>query len=82
MVLFLTTCSLNKAEGGAARYDEEAAITSLLSPAVKERLLERREAVRQLVKNDELPTWGARSRRAVSPASREAVADCLRRHAA
>ena len=57
MVLFLTTCSLNKAEGGTVDYNEGAAITSLLSPALKERLLERREAVRQLVKNDERLAW-------------------------
>lgn len=57
MVFFLTTCSLNKAEGGAPGYDEGAAIASLLSPVLRERFLERREAVRQLVKNDARLTW-------------------------
>ena len=52
MVLFLATCSFNKAADGSPGYDEEAAITSTLSPNLKKRLLERREAVRQLVKND------------------------------
>lgn len=57
MVVFLTTCSLNKAEGGVPGYDDTATITSLLSPDLKERLLDRRETVRQLVKNDQHLAW-------------------------
>ena len=48
-VLFLTICSFTKARGGEPAYDEKSAITSVLSPESKVRLLERREAVRQLV---------------------------------
>ena len=57
MVVFLTTCSLNKAEGGVSGYDDTATITSHLPPDLKERLLDRREAVRQLVKNDQHLVW-------------------------
>ena len=48
-VLFLTICSFTKARDGERAYDEKSAITSVLSPESKVRLLERREAVRQLV---------------------------------
>lgn len=57
MVLFLATCSLNKAGGGERVYDEGATIASVLSPGLKDRLLERREAVRQLVKGDKSLLW-------------------------
>ena len=57
MVVFLTTCSLNKAEGGVRNYDDTATITSLLSPDLKARLLDRRESVRQLVKSDQHLVW-------------------------
>ena len=57
MVVFLTSCSLNKAEGGVPDYDDTATITSLLSPDLKERLLDRRETVRQLVKKDRHLAW-------------------------
>ena len=50
-VLFLTICSFTKARDGERAYDEKAAITSVLSSELKARLLERREAVRQLVTN-------------------------------
>ena len=50
-VLFLTICSFTKARDGERAYDEKAAITSVLSSELKVRLLERREAVRQLVTN-------------------------------
>ena len=46
MVLFLTICSFTKARGGEPAYDEKSAITSVLSPESKDRLLGRREAVR------------------------------------
>ena len=49
MVLFLTICSFTKARGGEPAYDEKSAITSVLSPESKDRLLGRREAVRQIV---------------------------------
>ena len=48
-VLFLTICSFTKARGGVHEYDEKSAITSVLSPESKVRLLGRREAVRQIV---------------------------------
>ena len=48
-VLFLTICSFTKARGGVHEYDEKSAITSVLSPESKDRLLGRREAVRQIV---------------------------------
>lgn len=57
MVLFLATCSLNKAGGGERVYDEGVTIASALSPDLKDRLLERREAVRQLVKGDNRLRW-------------------------
>ena len=57
MVLFLATCSLNKAGGGERVYDEGATIASALSPELRGRLLERREAVRQLVKGDKSLRW-------------------------
>ena len=57
MVLFLTICSFNKAGGGVPAYDEESAITSVLPPKLKTRLLERREAVRQLVKDGTDLDW-------------------------
>ena len=50
MVLFLTICSFTKADGGESAYDEGSAIASVLPPKLKARLLERREAVRRLVK--------------------------------
>ena len=49
MVLFLTICSFTKARGGVHEYDEKSAITSVFSPESKDRLLGRREAVRQIV---------------------------------
>ena len=51
MVLFLTNCSLTKAAGGSAEYDESQAITSALPETLGDRLLKRRAGVFQLVKN-------------------------------
>ena len=51
MVLFLTICSFTKVRGGKPAYDEQSAITSVLSPESKDRLLGRREAVRQIVRS-------------------------------
>ena len=51
MVLFLTNCSLTKETGGGEEYDESQAITSALPEALRDRLLERRKSVFQLVKN-------------------------------
>ena len=51
MVLFLTNCSLTKAIGGGTGYDENQAITSVLSNSLGDRLLERRRSIFQLVKN-------------------------------
>ncbi len=51
MVLFLTNCSLTKAAGGSAEYDESQAITSALPETLGDRLLKRRAGIFQLVKN-------------------------------
>ena len=51
MVLFLTNCSLTKETAGGEEYDERQAITSELPEALRDRLLERRKSVFQLVKN-------------------------------
>lgn len=51
MVLFLTNCSLHKKDGGGREYDESQAITSALPERLRDRLLERRAGVFQLVKN-------------------------------
>ena len=51
MVLFLTNCSLTKAPGGSAEYDEGQAITSVLPNSLGDRLLERRARIFQLVKS-------------------------------
>lgn len=52
MVLFLTNCSLTKKRvGGGEEYDEGQAITSALPAHLRDRLLERRASVFQLVKN-------------------------------
>ena len=51
MVLFLTNCSLTKASGGSAEYDEGQAITSVLPNSLGDRLHERRASIFQLVKN-------------------------------
>ena len=56
-VLFLTNCSLTKAGGGSAEYDESQAITSALPDPLGARLLERRASVFQLVKNDTNFDW-------------------------
>lgn len=48
-ILFLTTCSLTKRLGGEPRFPEEDAITGMVAGDLRERLLERREAVRRLV---------------------------------
>ena len=50
-VLFLTNCSLTKAPGGGAEYDDKQAITSVLSERLGDQLLKRRASVFQLVKN-------------------------------
>ena len=51
MVLFLTNCSLTKAVGGGAEYDESQAITSALPVPLGARLLERRASIFRLVKS-------------------------------
>ena len=51
MVLFLMNCSLTKVIGGGTGYDENQAITSVLSNSLGDRLLERRTSIFQLVKN-------------------------------
>lgn len=51
MVLFLTNCSLTKADGGGEEYDESQAIASALPAHLADRLLKRRADVFQLVKS-------------------------------
>lgn len=51
MVLFLTNCSLTKAVGGGAEYDESQAIASALPDPLSARFRERREGVFERVKN-------------------------------
>ena len=51
MVLFLTNCSLTKAVGGGAEYDESQAIASALPDPLSARFRERREDVFERVKN-------------------------------
>lgn len=55
-VLFVTACSLTKATGGAATFDEGATI-SAAAPRHAERLGARRDEVRELVKNGETADW-------------------------
>ena len=57
MVLFLTICSLNKAHGGGAEYDEHESITTALSSDTKNKFLKRREQLRQLVKRAKELDW-------------------------
>ena len=55
-VLFVTACSLTKATGGTATFDEGATI-SATAPRHAERLSARRDEVRALVKNGETADW-------------------------
>ena len=55
-VLFLTICSLTKESGGKPEYDDDQGIAADL-PGFRDRLLERREQVRQLVKNTTTLGW-------------------------
>lgn len=57
MVLFLTNCSLTKALDGVTQYDPGPAITSDLPEPLRDRLLNRRSNVFQLVKNDPDLQW-------------------------
>ena len=57
MVLFLTNCSLTKAVGGTAEYDDSQAITSTLPDPLAARFLERRASIFQLVKNSKDFDW-------------------------
>ena len=55
-VLFVTACSLTKATGGAAPFDEGATI-STAATLHAEQLTARRDEVRDLVKNGETADW-------------------------
>ena len=48
-VLFVSICSLNKAEGGGRSYARSETVASLLSAPIAKRLRQRRERARQLV---------------------------------
>lgn len=54
-ILFVSICSLNKAEGGRFDYAQDEAISSQLPPAIAVRLRERRERVRKLVVGPDAP---------------------------
>ena len=55
-VLFVTACSLTKATGGTATFDEGATIPAA-TPRHAEQLTARRDEVRELVKNGETADW-------------------------
>lgn len=55
-VLFLVACSLTKASGGTASYDREATIAADV-PRHAERLVARRDEVRERVKNGMTTDW-------------------------
>ena len=55
-VLFVTACSLTKAPGGIATFDQGGTISSV-APRHAERLAARRDEVRELVKNGETADW-------------------------
>jgi len=57
MVLFLTICSLTKADGGEPEYNEQESITSSLSSGLSDKFLKRREQARQLVKRATELDW-------------------------
>ena len=56
-ILFLFPCSLTKSRGGESRYDESEAMTSCVGVDARSRLLERREEVRSLVKENHDLDW-------------------------
>ena len=55
-VLFVTACSLTKATGGTATFNQRATI-SAVAPRHAERLAARRDEVRELVKNGQTADW-------------------------
>ena len=55
-VLFVSSCSLTKAVGGTAAFDEGDGIASVATDHAQ-RLLDRREEVRQLVKDRDTVDW-------------------------
>ena len=57
MILFLSICSLTKSRGGDARYDATESITSHLPRKLAQRLLKRREKVRQCVRESKALEW-------------------------
>ena len=56
-VLFVSICSLTKADGGHDEYDAGEAIASELTPRLKKKLLRRRDRVRHLAKETSDVAW-------------------------
>ena len=56
-ILFLATCSLTKTCGGSSHYDVSSAVTSYASPELGNRLLERRNEIRELIKGSRDLEW-------------------------
>lgn len=56
-VLFVTACSLTKAMGGVATFDQGETIAAVVTARNAERLTARREEVRNIVKNGGTADW-------------------------
>ncbi len=56
-ILFLATCSLTKQDGGTAGYNRNGATFSNAQSALGDRLIERRDEVRESVREDQCLAW-------------------------